>query len=167
LCDRVLTERVGTDSISERLRPASAGAAGAARARMPARVVRPVLLDVNVEAAELLDALEAEQAEEVERSGAVFHLRRRASHGVNFETMQQRLRARVRNGRLVLDEPTDLPEGEEVELVRADADDDMEGDLSEDERKQLDESIAVSFEQAKNGQLIDGDEVLAKLRAIR
>lgn len=82
--------------------------------------------------------------------------------------MQQPLRARVRNGRLVLDEPTDLPEGEEVELVRADADDDdMEDDLSEDERKQLDESIAVSFEQAKNGQLIDGDEVLAKLRAIR
>ena len=43
----------------------------------------------------------------------------------------------------------------------------MDDDLSEDERKQLDESIAVSFEQAKNGQLIDGDEVLAKLRAIR
>lgn len=83
--------------------------------------------------------------------------------------MQQPLRARVRNGRLVLDEPTDLPEGEEVELVLADADDDddVEGDLSEDERKQLDESIAVSFEQAKNGQLIDGDEVLAKLRSIR
>jgi hypothetical protein len=82
--------------------------------------------------------------------------------------MQQPLRARVRNGRLVLDEPTDLPEGEEVELVRVDADDDdMEDDLSEDERKQLDESIAMSFEQAKNGQLIDADEVLAKLRAIR
>ena len=81
--------------------------------------------------------------------------------------MQQPLRARVRNGRLVLDEPTDLPEGEEVELVLADADDDMDDDLSEDERKQLDESIAVSFEQAKNGQLIDADEVLAKLRAIR
>ena len=76
----------------------------------------------------------------------------------------------MRNGRLVLDEPTDLPEGEEVEFVRADADDDdsdMEDDLSEDERKQLDESIAMSFEQAKNGQLIDADEVLAKLRAIR
>ena len=43
----------------------------------------------------------------------------------------------------------------------------MEGDLSEDERKQLDESIAVSFEQATNGQLIDADEVLSKLCAIR
>ena len=82
-------------------------------------------------------------------------------------TMPQLLRARVRNGRLVLDEPTDLPEGEEVELVRADADDGIEAELSEDERRRLDESIAVSFEQAKNGPLIDADEVLAKLRAIR
>lgn len=86
---------------------------------------------------------------------------------VGFETMQQPFRARVRNGRLVLDEPTDLPEGEEVALVRADTDDGMGDDLSEDERKQLDESIATSFEQAKNGQLIDADEVLARLRAIR
>jgi hypothetical protein len=77
--------------------------------------------------------------------------------------MQQTLRARVRNGRLVMDEPTDLPEGEEVELVRVDAED----DLSEDERRRLEESIAVSFEQAKNGHLIDADEVLAKLRAMR
>jgi hypothetical protein len=30
----------------------------------------------------------------------------------------QPLQAHVRNGRLVLDEPTDLPEGEIVELVR-------------------------------------------------
>lgn len=80
--------------------------------------------------------------------------------------MQQPLRARVRNGRLVLDEPTDLPEGEEVELVPADVDD-LEAELSAEERQQLDESIAVSFEQAKNGQLIDADVVLAKLRSIR
>ena len=57
--------------------------------------------------------------------------------------MQQPLKARVRNGRLVLDEPTDLPEGEEVELVLADVDD-VDVDLSEDERKQLDESIGVA-----------------------
>ena len=79
--------------------------------------------------------------------------------------MQQPLVARVRNGRLVLDEPTDLPEGEEVELVPADLESDAE--LSAEERHQLDESIAVSFEQAKSGQLIDADVVLAKLRSIR
>ena len=76
------------------------------------------------------------------------------------------MKAHVRNGRLVLDEPTDRPEGEELvplDEVLADGG----GELDEDEREQLDESIAVSFEQAKNGQLIDADEALAKLRAIR
>jgi len=34
-------------------------------------------------------------------------------------TMQP-LKAHVKNGRLVLDEPTDLPEGEEIELVPLD-----------------------------------------------
>lgn len=76
--------------------------------------------------------------------------------------MQQPLRARVRNGRLVLDEPTDLPEGEEVELVLADAD-----GMDDDERAALHESLAISLDQMKKGQLIDGDEVLARLRARR
>jgi len=31
------------------------------------------------------------------------------------------VRARVRNGRLIVDEPTDLPDGTEVELVAVDA----------------------------------------------
>jgi hypothetical protein len=76
--------------------------------------------------------------------------------------MQQPLRARVRNGRLVLDEPTDLPEGEEVELVPADAD-----DMDDDERAALHESLAITLDQMKKGQLIEGDEVLARLRARR
>jgi hypothetical protein len=77
------------------------------------------------------------------------------------------MKAHVKNGRLLLDEPTDRPEGEEVELVPLDELSDDGAELGEVERKQLDESIAVSFEQAKNGQLIDADEALAKLRAIR
>lgn len=68
----------------------------------------------------------------------------------------------MRNGRLVLDEPTDLPEGEEVELVPADAD-----DMDDDERAALHESLAISLDQMKKGQLIEGDEVLARLRARR
>ena len=36
--------------------------------------------------------------------------------------MSMALRARVRNGRLLLDEPTDLPDGTEVELAVVDAD---------------------------------------------
>ncbi len=78
-------------------------------------------------------------------------------------TMQP-LRAQVKNGRLLLDEPTDLPEGEVIELVRTDADAD---DRDDDDRAALDESLRVSIEQMNNGQLIDGDEALAKLRARR
>jgi hypothetical protein len=76
--------------------------------------------------------------------------------------MQQPLRARVRNGRLVLDEPTDLPEGEEVELALADAD-----DMDADEREALHESIRESIGQMERGELIDADEALAELRAHR
>jgi hypothetical protein len=38
----------------------------------------------------------------------------------------QSLKAHVHNGRLVLDEPTDLPEGSEVELMAVDDDFDPE-----------------------------------------
>ena len=74
----------------------------------------------------------------------------------------QPLKAHVHNGRLVLDEPTDLPEGEVVYLQPMDAD-----DMSDEERDALHESIRESIEQMNNGQLIDADEALARLRAHR
>lgn len=74
----------------------------------------------------------------------------------------QPLKAHVKNGRLLLDEPTDLPEGEVIELVPADPD-----EMNADEREALHESLSVSIEQMKNGELIDADEVLARLRARR
>lgn len=74
----------------------------------------------------------------------------------------QPLKAQVKNGRLVLDEPTDLPEGEVVELVPADSD-----EMDDEERAALHESLSISIEQMKNGQLIDGNEVLARLRTRR
>lgn len=75
----------------------------------------------------------------------------------------QSVKAHVRNGRLVLDEPTDLPEGAEVTLSITDDG----GDYDDDERDRINESLAVSFEQARKGQLIDADVVLARLRARR
>lgn len=70
----------------------------------------------------------------------------------------QPLRAKVHNGRLVLDEPTDLPEGEVVELVRVDDVLGGGGDsLDDEEREQLHESIRESIEQMKAGNLIDAD----------
>ena len=71
------------------------------------------------------------------------------------------LKAHVRGGRLVLDEPTDLPEGSEVELVAVD------DDLDPEERARLDAALERSMAQAKAGQLVDGDAVIKKLLARR
>ena len=79
----------------------------------------------------------------------------------------QPLKARVENGRLVLDDPsTDLPEGEVVELVPVDEVLANGGDyLDAEERERLHDSIRESIDQMKAGQLIDADEALAELRA--
>jgi hypothetical protein len=74
----------------------------------------------------------------------------------------QPLKAHVHNGRLVLDEPTDLPEGAEVTLTVTDED-----DLDDNERARLHESLRRSIAQAQAGQLIDADQVIGKLLARR
>ena len=71
-------------------------------------------------------------------------------------TMQP-LKAFVKNGRLVLDEPTDLPEGEIVYLQPVDTDD----------QARLREALRESVQQMKAGQTLDGAEALAELRAHR
>jgi hypothetical protein len=80
----------------------------------------------------------------------------------------QPLKAHVHNGRLLLDEPTDLPEGKVIELVPLDevVDEDDDG-LDDAERAELHEALRESFEQIRNGQTIDGAEALAALRAPR
>ena len=84
-----------------------------------------------------------------------------------MEQMQP-LKAHVRNGRLVLDEPTDLPEGEVVELVPLDEVLARGGDyLDDEERARLHRALEESVGQAEAGQLIDADAVLAELRAAR
>ena len=77
-------------------------------------------------------------------------------------TMQP-FKAHVRNGRLVLDEPTDLPEGDVVELVLLDGGD----ELDDEERARLDLALHESIDQMKAGQTIDAAEALAELRAHR
>jgi hypothetical protein len=71
--------------------------------------------------------------------------------------------ARVKNGRLMLDEPTDLPEGSVVPLEIA-------GDwdhLDDEERAELHASLRESVEQMKTGKTIDLEQALAELRAHR
>ena len=82
-------------------------------------------------------------------------------------TMQP-LKAHVKNGRLVLDEPTDLPEGKEIELVPLDDVLAAGGDdLDDEERAALHAEIEASVAEAKTGKLVDADVVLAELRASR
>ena len=76
------------------------------------------------------------------------------------------VRAQVRNGRLVIDEPTDLPEGEVVDLVPlqevlAEGID----DLSAAEREELHAAIREGFEDAKAGRTIDVAQWKAELRS--
>jgi len=78
----------------------------------------------------------------------------------------QPLKAHVHNGRLVLDEPTDLPEGEVVYLQPMDGivavvDGD---DLDDEERAALHRELEASIAEADAGQTEDFATVLAELR---
>jgi hypothetical protein len=73
------------------------------------------------------------------------------------------LRARVENGRLVLDEPTQLPEGTIVELVA----DDEGDDLTEHERRALHETLSSSWQSAQEGRSREGAAILDELRRRR
>lgn len=78
------------------------------------------------------------------------------------------LKAQVQNGRLVLNEPTTLPDGEIVELVPLDEVLASGGDyLDEEERQRLHQALREGIEEMKAGQTIDADEALAELRAHR
>jgi hypothetical protein len=84
-----------------------------------------------------------------------------------LQTMQP-LKAQVHNGRLVLDEPTNLPEGEVVELVPVDDVLASGGDyLDDEERAALDRELDASIAEAEAGELVDAEVVLAELRAMR
>ena len=72
----------------------------------------------------------------------------------------QVLKAHVHNGRLVLDEPTDLPEGKEVSLVLVEDD-----GLSEGDRAALLKMIDESLADEQGGQVEDFSEVLSELRS--
>ena len=75
--------------------------------------------------------------------------------------MSNALRARVKGGRLVLDEPSSLPEGTEVELIPADDVD----ELDPAERARLHGFLAESIRKHVPGTGVPADEVLARLRA--
>lgn len=73
--------------------------------------------------------------------------------------MMSTIRARVRDGRLIVDEPTDLPEGTELDLVIDDAGD----DLDESERAALDAAITRAWASVQAGEGCAAADVLADL----
>jgi len=71
------------------------------------------------------------------------------------------IKARVHAGRLVVDEPTDLPEGAELEFLPLDP-----GDwLDDEDRAALHEALRQSDADVSSGRLVDADEILRELRA--
>ncbi|MGB8930208.1 MAG: hypothetical protein WCC48_03035 [Anaeromyxobacteraceae bacterium] len=75
--------------------------------------------------------------------------------------MNRALKAHVKGGRLLLDEPTDLPDGAEVELTL------VEDEFDPEDRARLDAALELSMAQARAGQFVDGDAVIRRLRAGR
>jgi hypothetical protein len=71
------------------------------------------------------------------------------------------VKALVKNGRLILDEPTDLPEGTVVPLEIADDWD----DLDDEERAELHESIREGIEDVEAGRTVDARTAIADLRS--
>ena len=75
----------------------------------------------------------------------------------------QALKAHVRSGRIVVDEPTDLPDGTELYLVPGDNGD----DLDEDDRAELHQAIEESERELDAGKVVSESEIWAMLRAIK
>jgi hypothetical protein len=71
------------------------------------------------------------------------------------------LKARVRAGRLVVDEPTDLPDGTEIELLPLDP-----GDwLNDEDRAALHAALRESQIDVAADRLVEADEVLRELKS--
>ena len=73
------------------------------------------------------------------------------------------LRGHVHDGKIVIDDPVDLPEGTQVQLALVDAGD----ELFDEDRARLHAAIETSQAEFKAGRGIPAERVLADLRASR
>jgi hypothetical protein len=71
------------------------------------------------------------------------------------------LKAKVRSGRLVFDEPSDLPDGTEVELLPLVSTD----WLDDDDRAALHAALCDSDADVAAGRLVDAEELLREIRS--
>lgn len=75
------------------------------------------------------------------------------------------LRARVQNGRLIMDEPTELPEGQVVEFLSAD---EVLDDMNSEERAELPRELEASLAEEESGAAaISAANLPAQLQAAR
>ena len=70
------------------------------------------------------------------------------------------LKGRVQAGRIVIDEPLDLPEGSEIELMVVDPGD----DLDDDERQRLHATLLMAQEEVERGEGIAAERLMGSLR---
>lgn len=81
--------------------------------------------------------------------------------GTPSVTLLAMIKALVSKGRLVVDEPTDLPEGTEIQLLALDP-----GDWLDDaDRAALHDALKQSQSDVTSGRLVDAEEILKDLRA--
>jgi hypothetical protein len=73
--------------------------------------------------------------------------------------MSMLLRARVKNGRIILDEPTDLPEGTELDLVPSEED-----ALDAEDQARLQHALEAAFDELREGKGVAAGQVLSSLR---
>jgi hypothetical protein len=71
------------------------------------------------------------------------------------------LKAHIRGGQVVVDEPTELPEGEEVQVVLG------SNEMDEAARAALDAALDESEAEAARGELMSLEEFWAEFRAHR
>jgi hypothetical protein len=71
------------------------------------------------------------------------------------------LKAHVRNGQIVVDEPVDLPDGAELRVYLYDA---AKDSLGPDERAALERALERSLAQADAGELVEADDVMSELQ---
>ena len=99
-----------------------------------------------------------------------FSTGRRSAKRGNLESMHAP-KIRVENGRIKLDEPTDLPNGTELYIVPAAELDDVvllrDDGLDDEERKRLHESIRRGIADGRAGRVTDFDEFLTELETER
>lgn len=69
----------------------------------------------------------------------------------------------MRNGRLVVDEATQLPEGTVLDLVI----DDEGDDLDDDQRRALEAAITASLHHVAQGEVAPATDILERLRGRR